>query len=258
MQTIKRKGVNGKPRVAPVSNTENDPKRTEVQSHGFSWEQELMTKVYGATQDELKEITYTSKIDLPSNLNRLDKCDVSIKTSCSPNAVCMADCLRIFDAVSKGVNDAVNDEVSKGDSKTPIHMVVVHYKQDGSKKKVASITEIDLTSSRELLFGNLTREQIEELDRAVKSVPQKRKPTDEEYKKMYSIRDMLQKESAAIHLDIKCNSTQSRLQCSFNHFQDFIKNNPSRVVEKSNTNEFRGGKISSEIESLCRVFKKTL
>lgn len=217
--------------------------KKEVQAHGFSWEKEIIRNIYHATTEELAQIKYTSKMDLPAKLNHLDGCDVSVKATCSPNAVCMADCLRVFDSVNSG---------------EPIHMVVVYYKQDDSNKtkKIASITEIDLTASRDVLFGTLTRTQIEELDMAVKSVPQKRKPTEEEYKKMYSIRDTLQALSGAIHLDIKCNSTQSRLQCSFNRFQQFIEKNPTKVVAKSNTNEFRGGVISSEIQSSRRVFKK--
>ena len=217
--------------------------RKEVQGHGFSWEKEIISRVYGVTAEELAGIKYTSKMDLPSHLNRLDGCDVSIKTSCSANAVCMADCLRIFDEVSSG---------------KPLHLVVIHYKQDDSTntKKITGIIEIDLTDSREALFGSLTRAQIEELDAAVKSVPQKRKPTEEEYTKMYAIRDALQPSCGALHLDIKCNSTQSRLQCSFNHFQTFIEKNPSRVTAKSSTNEFRGAAISAEIQSSRRTFKK--
>ena len=217
-------------------------KRKEVQSHGFVWEYEIITKVYGATPEELTSIKYTSKMDLPSNMNHRDNCDVSIKTSCSLNAVCMADCLRIFDAVG---------------SESPIHMVVIYYIQDdiNNVKKLSTITEVDLTNSREQLFGTLTRVQLEELVTAVKSVPQKRKPTDDEYTKMYAIRDSLQPLSNAIHLDIKCNSTQSRLQCSFNHFQEFIEKNQERLVAKSNTNEFRGVTISSEVASSRRAFK---
>jgi len=216
--------------------------RKEVQAHGFNWEKDLLVNVYKATLNELKEIKYNSKMDLPAKLNRLDVCDISVKTSCSPNTVCMADCLRMFDCVSSG---------------NPIHMVVINYIQDdiNNTKKINSIIEIDLTSSHTLLFGELTRSQLEELDKAVKSVPQKRKPTSEEYNNMYSIRNKLQALSKAIHIDIKCNSTQSRLQCSFNSFQKFIANNPSKVIAKSNTNEFRGGNISLEIKSSRRVFK---
>ena len=229
--------------IEPQATVTTTSQRKEVQLHGFSWEKEILRNVFGVTEAELKEIKYTSKMDLPAHINRLDNCDVSIKTSCSQNVVCMADCLRVFDAVSSG---------------KPIHMVVIYYLQDDTSntKKIINITEVDLTDSRDLLFGTLTRCQIEELDKLVKSVPQKRKPTEEEYNNMYSLRDSLQNLSGAIHLDIKCNSTQSRLQCSFNRFQQFVEKNPLKIVAKSNTNEFRGGTITTEITSSRRVFKK--
>lgn len=216
---------------------------TEVQAHGFSWEKEIMVNVYGSTSGELKDIKYNSKFDLPAEFNRLDKCDLSIKTTGRENSVCMADCLRVFDAVSSGEQ---------------IHMVVIYYVQNDANKtkKISTIVEVDLTNSREALFGSLLRSQVEELDTTVKSVPQKRKPTKDERAKMYSIRNSLQGLSESIHLDIKCNSTQSRLQCSFNRFQDFIKKNPERVVAKGTASEFRGGKISAEIASSRRSFKK--
>ncbi len=211
-----------------------------TQGHGFSLEKDIMRMIYHMTEDEIKSIPYTSKVDIPAEFNRLDHCDVSIKTSCSPHMVCMADCLRFYDSVS---------------SKTPIHMIVVHYNQIGDIKKIMTIIEIDLTDSCEALFGSLTRAEIETLDRAVKAIPQKKKPTEEERKTMYDIRDSLQKQSGAIHLDIKCNSTQSRLQCSFNRFQKFIENHPTRIIAKSNTHEFRGGALSPQIVSSRRVFK---
>jgi hypothetical protein len=216
----------------------------EVQKHGFSWEKDIIKNVYRATDDELKAIGYTSKMDLPSSLNRMNPVDVSIKTTCSLNSVCMADCLRVYDAVSSG---------------KPIHMTVVYYIQNDSTqiKKLISITEVNLTNSVNLLFGSVTREQIVELVNAVKMVPQKRSPTPEEHKKMYSIRDSIQPNSGAIHFDIKCNSTQSRLQCSFNKFKQFLEMNPDRVIEVSMSGNFRGGVITEEISSSRRVFKKT-
>lgn len=220
---------------------EQEHKRTEVQAHGFSWEKDLLLQVYGVTPEEMKQICYTNKADLPAALNRLDGCDVSIKTSCSPNAVCMADCLRIFDAVSSG---------------EPLHLVVIHYQQIDltCTKQIVSITEVDLTGSSSALFGSLSRSQLEELDGLVKSVPQKRKPTQEEYDTMYSLRDRLQPLSGAIHLDIKCNSTQSRLQCSFNRFQLFLQNHPDLIIAHSNTHHFRGGELTYELVSGRRTF----
>ena len=61
--------------------------RKEVQSHGFSWEREILQKVYKITDDELKTITYTSKMDLPATFNRIGDYDLSIKTTCKSNYV---------------------------------------------------------------------------------------------------------------------------------------------------------------------------
>lgn len=215
----------------------------EVQKHGFSWEKDLIRNVYGATEAELASVKYTSKMDLPSALNHKDGVDVSIKATCTPNAVCMADCLRVYDEVSSG---------------KPLHLTVVTYKQDDETqtKILTNVTEVDLTASVAQLFGTLSRAQLEELDKAVKAIPQKRAPTPEERATIYGIRDRLQPLSGAIHLDIKCNSQQSRLQCSFNRFQTFLKEHPGRIVAQSTTGSFRGGKIIEAIASARRVFKK--
>ena len=214
--------------------------KKEVQLHGFTWEKDILLNVFKATNEELNDISYTNKIDLPSKLNKLGDYDVSVKTTKQLNSVCMADCLRLFNTVSSGKN---------------IHMVVLFYKQIGDIKKLESVTEIDLTSTKELLFGDLTYEEIKELDRLVKLIPQKRSPTLEEHQNMYILRNLLQKRSKAILLNIKCDSTQSRLQCSFNKFSLFIKENSSLIIEQNNTNELHGEKIKSEILSSKRTFK---
>lgn len=215
----------------------------EVQKHGFSWERNLIQEVYGASEAELKTIKYTNKMDLPAALNRLDHVNLSIKTSCAANTVCMADCLRIFDAVSK---------------EEPIHMTVVHYKQDDATntKKLVSVVEVNLTHSKDALFGSLTRDDIVRMDKLVKSIPQKRSPTPEEHAALYALQKELQTKSGAMYLNIKCNSQQSRLQCSFNKFQEFLASHKDRVIAESRTSEFRGKKILEEVVSSRRQFKK--
>lgn len=218
------------------------PKKNEVQKHGFTWEGDMIRNVYKCTSPT----PYTGAIDLPAHLNNLDACRVSIKTTGSPNAVCMGDCLRVYDSVSGDV---------------PIHATVMTYVQNDETKtkKIKSIEEVDITNSRTLLFGNISRAQIEELDQLIKKVPQKRSPTPEEHKAMYALRDslhVLAGKDAAIHLDIKCNSQQSRLQCSFNQWLSFVANNPDRVVAVGDASSFRGGSICAEISSARRTFKK--
>uniref|UniRef100_A0A6C0I665 Uncharacterized protein n=1 Tax=viral metagenome TaxID=1070528 RepID=A0A6C0I665_9ZZZZ len=217
---------------------------SSVQQHGFTWENELIQNVFGATKEELKAAKqhYTSKMDLPATLNRVNGSDLSIKTTGAKNTVCMADCLRIFDAVSHTTAAA------------PYHMVVVSYEQEGNHKKLVSVTEVDLTDSKEALFGSLTREQIVALDTAIKRIPQKRKPTDQEHADIYALRDELQKHSGAIQLNIKCNSQQSRLQCSFNRWTTFLSEFPDRIVAASATGEIHGKKITETILSGRRQF----
>jgi len=216
--------------------------RHEVQRHGFSCEKNLLA-LYGATEDEIKSISYCSKIDLPAAYNRINSCDVSIKTSCSKNAVCMGDCLRVYDAVAAG---------------TPLHLTTVFYTQDDTTKMktLTEVVEVDLTDSLSVLFGSLTRDQIQSLDRLVKAVPQRRKPTPEEYTAMYALRDTLQPLSGAIHLDIKCNSQQSRLQCSFNRFQTLLANNTARIIARSSTPTLHGKEVLASVASGRRQFKK--
>lgn len=218
------------------------PKKNEVQKHGFTWEKEMSRNVYKCSES----ISYTGAIDLPAHLNQLESCRVSIKTTGSPNAVCMGDCLRVYDSVSDDV---------------PIHATVMTYVQNDETKtkKINSIIEMNLTNARTLLFGNVSRAQIEELDQLIKKVPQKRSPTPEEHKCMYKLRDalhVLAGDNAAIHLDIKCNSQQSRLQCSFNQWLSFVANNPDRVIAVGDASSFRGGSIRAEISSARRTFKK--
>ena len=217
----------------------------EVQAHGFKWEDEIKRKVFNLTDDEIKKIKYTNKFDVPIEYNQLSSHNVSIKTTGTPNTICMADCLRLYDISSSG---------------DPYRMITIVYKQDDvvKVKRLVEIVEIDLTSSKELLFGDLTRSDIEELDKAVKSVPQKRKPTKKERDNMFDIQARIQKKSGAIYLNIKCDSKQSRLQCSFNKFQKFIEENPSMVIQKSETPKLYGGVISTDILSGRRVFKKKL
>ena len=218
----------------------------EVQKHGFTWEKEILQNVYGATAEEMQGIPYTNKSDLPGALNRLTPgCDISVKTSGNLNAVCMGDALRVFDAAA---------------AESPLHMTAIHYIQNDETKtkKVLHITEVDLTASSAEMFGTITRAQLEELDRAVKLVPQKRSPTPEERAHMYAIRDAIQANSGAMHLDIKCDKTQSRLQCSFNRFRAFLEAHPARVVARSDTHEFRGGSFTPEIVSGRRAFKKKI
>jgi hypothetical protein len=219
------------------------PLRTEVQSHGFTWELDLLTSVYGASLDELRKIPYTSKFDLPASLNRLGNYSISVKTTSTMRTVCMADALRLFDICESGERWS---------------LVVVYYVQNDLDKikHLRRIVEIDMTNSRSELYGTLTREQIARLDAEVKKVPQRRHPTTAEHDSMYSLQGELHQHSGAIFFNIKCDSRQSRLQCSFNKFDDFLRDHPTRVISQSNTAEFHGNRVIDQVHSGRRILKK--
>jgi hypothetical protein len=221
-------------------------KKGEVQKHGIIWEKEIIQHVFRVPLEEVKKINYTNKMDLPAELNHIDGCDVSIKTTGTPNTVGMADALRFYDSICSG---------------KMLHLIVLIYKQDKTRgtKTISEIIEMDITGTTEMinkLYKNVTRKDIEDLDNAVKSVPQNRKPTVEEHKAMYEIHKQLIGKTGEIYFNIKCDSDQSRLQCSFNKFSGFLEKNPDKIIARTNTNHFRGGVVSMELQSPCRVFKK--
>ena len=218
--------------------------KKEVQAHGLLWERQLLTRVYGATAEEVAAIPYTSPYDLPAALNRVNGANLSIKTSGS-NTICMGDALRIFDEVS---------------SKKPVHLIVVRYAQEtATTKRVKVITEVDITGSTDALFGSATRADVEALDRIVKAVPQQRKPTPEEHAAIYALHKSLKGRLGSIYLNVKCNSQQSRLQCSFNKWDAFLAAHPERIVASSLSSaasaaSLHGGTIDETLESAPRKF----
>jgi hypothetical protein len=211
-----------------------------VQAHGFTWEHQILA-VHGAGPEIIAAIPYTSPHDLPKEFNMLTSTNVSVKTTGKHNTVCMGDARRVFEAVS---------------SCEPLTLVVICYAQVEDMKSVKTIYEINLTGARMELFGDLTREQLDELDTLVKSVPQKRSPTKDEHTLMYDTRNELHKHTSAIQLNIKCNSQQSRLQCSFNKFQKFVTDYPDRVLSVSTEPVYKGTPITQTIPSKRRTFKK--
>jgi hypothetical protein len=214
----------------------------EVQKHGFKWEHDILTNVYKATPEELKKIRYSAKFDLPAEFNHLSHENISVKTTGTPNTICMGDALRVF------------DEVNSGES---FHLVVVTYQQVDAVKVLKEVVELKLTGAKDLLFGHITRSQLDMLDTAIKQVPANRSPTEEEKKRIKDAQKvalLAMGPTAALYLNPKCNSTQSRLQCSFNKFTQFVKDHPELVVASSEANVFRGCHVLGQVDSARRVF----
>jgi hypothetical protein len=186
-------------------------------------------------------ISYTNHIDCPAAFNRTTHANVSIKAN-KGNTIDMADLLRNF----KKLTDAT----------TSFHLTVVNWKQiTPTTKRVTGIREVNLTGAGSLFFGTVTQTQLETLDRLIKSVPQGRSPTPEEHAAIYAMRDSLKPGLGCISLAVKCNSQQSRLQCSFN-LAKFLAKHPERLIAQSTTASLHGGTIDDTLESSPRQFKK--
>lgn len=176
-------------------------------------------------------------MDIPKELNKINNAAISIKTTGRPNTICMADVIRLYNITS---------------SHEPFHLIVLIYDQIDDYKKIKNVVEINMTGSHELLFGHVKLDELKSLDSAVKAIPQKRSPTKEEHTELYKMKAELQ-QFMYIQLNIKCNSQQSRLQCSFNRFSDFLSMYPERIIEKSAGNIFRGIELI-DIRSCKRSF----
>lgn len=208
------------------------------QKHGKDVEYDLITNVYGVSKADAAKLISTQKIDIPAHLNKIDGIDVSVKTSKSPTSVCMADARRVFKSVF---------------SSNPIHMVVWLYEQDGPIKKMLHIIEVDLTGAYRELFGDVEYDHIERLHNSLLEIPKGRSPTPEETAQYKSDTKELNYISGIIRFNPKCNSTNRRLQCSMSILK-FIENYPERIVARSSTEDFRGRKVITNLESDSRTF----
>lgn len=223
-------------------------KKREVQKHGFFWEKHILCNCFNITEDKFKSIGYTDKHDLPKNLNPKGF-NISCKCSKSLNEVNMGDPIRLF--------DSVNNKEDK------IHLVVFFWEQKGDNKKVIKTYEINLTNKKDLLFGKITKDDLENLRNLVRKIPTKKKPTPEEHKQMYDLKKQLHKKKGAIRLDIKCNSQQSRIQCTIHKFTKFVKDNHKLVIEYNEKNKetdkckFKEKDIP-DFEGGARVFNKNI
>lgn len=198
----------------------------ESQAHGFTWENHIKD-IYGIQT----VANYTRKNDIDPDENKIDGCAVSIKTS-GGISVDMGDARRIFEATG-------------GD---PYRMVVVKYDQIDNRKVLASVLEVDLTGAREILFGDLTYQEISDFHEELKRIPPGRVQKED---KLYLSRSAeLNRKSKEIILRPKVDSKkQRRLQCSFTNIDYFCHNYPSRLLYRSSEGIFKGVQMPTTIDS---------
>lgn len=207
---------------------------SESQSHGFLIQFQILKNIYGYI--ELDSSRYTSKYDLCSEYNDVDpdRCNISIKATVSKKRVDMGDALRVFNSLKE---DNLN-------------MIVVHLEQNETMKKIVSVVQLNLTSQRELLFGEILCLDIKKLNSMVK---QKDMDIEAEAFKIH-----LNQKLKYIQFNIKIDTQQRRLQCSFFNFPAFLLENPSLIVHQSNGPVFRGVKMDDVVSGKRKRNKKNI
>jgi len=200
----------------------------ENQKHGFLWESIIKTIVFGLAGKE----KYTAVHDIPRSRNTLNPNEnISIKTT-GNSLLCMGDALRVFD---------YEPEVEHT-------CIVIQYAQRWEEKVLTHVYELDLTQ-REVLWGSVTKQDIEELDRLVRSMPANRRDADIDRAITQKKRELNAK-SGAVRFNPKIDSkTQRRLQCSIPMFASY------RALIKTSTTEaiVRGIPIVASIAGGRRV-----
>ena len=200
----------------------------ENQRHGLDWENDIKTKVFRL------EVSpgYTARHDVDKERNPFNPNEnISIKTT-GRSTVDLGDALRVFHYTPTEVHTGI----------------VVVYQQQDDRKVLRGVYEIDL-DNRELLWGTVTAEEIQELSTLVKSMPagQRNNELDTLIK---AKKKALNAKSGLVKFNPKIDSkNQRRLQCSIPKFAE------TAGLIKSHTAEpvVRGVAIESSFTSGRRV-----
>ena len=200
----------------------------ENQQHGFLWEAMIKTLVFLLAGPD----PYTAVHDVDRCRNRFDPNEnVSIKTTGS-DTLCMGDALRVF-TYEPGVAHTC---------------IAVRYEQDADRKNLKNVYELDLMQ-RELLWGSVTKEDVEELDRLVRSMPNGQRVPEID-RAIKQKKKELNAKSGAIKFNPKIDSkTQRRLQCSIPKFHTY----PSLIKSATAEPLVRGVQIAAFVLSGRRV-----
>jgi hypothetical protein len=200
----------------------------ESQNHGFAWENEIKLAVFNMTE----KLSYTAVHDVPKEHNKLNNREnVSIKTTGS-GTVCMGSALRVFN-------------YTPGDAHTAI---VLQYTQSTTSKTLTNVYELDL-DNRAALWGSVTREDIEELDALVSSMPRGNVRNAALTAAITKKKKEMNSKSGVVRFNPKIDSkTQRRLQCSIPKFAN------SSIVKVSTTGAVvRGIAINAVMQSARRI-----
>lgn len=210
----------------------------QSQKHGFDIENSVR-EIFGLPT----ELNNTDKHDIPKNKNIYNENEnCSIKTTTNKK-ICCGDILRFhgYDFTEKNT------------------IIVIMNQQIENRKIVKRIYEIDYNlECHKVLFGNLTKEVIENYVKKVKLIP--RNIGGEKAKKIFNYiveKKKIEKEyTGVIQINAKVDSTQSRVQCSIPDFETKLKDFITYTSPTETPNLLRGKKIPPWIESIKRPRNK--
>ena len=207
---------------------------TQSQAHGLFWDSEIRKKVFNLPECK----NDTQKFDVLCNNNIFNtKENISIKTSGNKNIDC-GDILRFYD----------RDE-------SDITIILVRYAQLDNHKKITEIIEVNYTEAlRDILFGSVTREILEEYVQQIKNIPNGN--VSSECKKEYiQTKNHIQKQyNMKINISPKVDSKkQRRVQCSIPKIDELFYNYPQFIISKTNEHCIRCIQITPVIESTKRI-----
>ena len=211
-----------------------DSQFTQSQAHGLFWDSEIRQNVF----DLPACINDTEKFDVPHNKNKFNKHEnISIKTSGNTNIDC-GDILRFYD----------RDEFDTT-------MILLNYKQNNDYKEIGEITEINYSEEmRNILFGNIPREELEEYVNFIKSIPSGKAPKEIRDEYIKRKKDIQKKYDMKINISPKVDSNkQRRVQCSIPKTEQLLKKYPQFVISKTTEPIVRGIQITPAIKSPKRV-----
>jgi hypothetical protein len=200
------------------------------QQHGFTWENEIKTKVFGVEE----QISYTERDDIPAYLN--DGVPVSIKTyGC--DTIYLGDAIRMF----------------QNSGRPRYELITLGYEQvDENTKTLTNVTEFDASNSRQLFFNMVSEQEILHLQNMIKSIPPGR-PSAETKLAVEQLKKVLNDKSGAVKFNPKIDSAnQRRLQCSITKYSRFLKANRDRIIDYSESGMLRGIQLTIAIVSGLR------
>jgi hypothetical protein len=219
-----------------------DNKFTQSQSHGLVWDSEIREKVFKLPQC----INDTKKYDIDCIDNMYcPNENVSIKTTCSANIDC-GDIQRFYN------NDFTENKYT--------NMIVIVYEQRADTKQIKEIIEFKYNEEiRNFLFGTITKEEIEEYNTYIKSIP--KGPVPQEIKINYkkTKQELQDRHNMFINISPKVDSkSQRRVQCSIPKMQELFARFPSHIISRTDKALVKNVAITSIIPSTKRIRNKKI